>query len=103
MRDCKRRCRLAPKRLAQWNEQMALTVSVGVGPVTFDDVVAVARDGAAVAIGDGVAGDPGRARATSSTRSRATPSPHYGISTGFGALATTPHPCGRAAPQLQPR
>jgi len=35
---------------------MTMTVTVGVGPVSFDDVVAVARDGSAVALsGEAVA------------------------------------------------
>ena len=63
------------------------TVSVGVGPLSFDEVVAVARRDARVEITpdsldeirksrtiiEGLAGDV---------------EPHYGVSTGFGALAT---------------
>ena len=63
------------------------TVSVGIGPLTFEDVVAVARHDARVEITpdaleeirksrtiiEGLAGDV---------------EPHYGVSTGFGALAT---------------
>jgi len=65
----------------------ANTIAVGIGPLTFDDVVAVARHGARVEITpdalaeirtsrtiiEGLAGDV---------------EPHYGVSTGFGALAT---------------
>jgi len=63
------------------------TVAIGIGPLSFDDVVAVARQGARVEITpdsldeirksrtiiEGLAGDV---------------EPHYGVSTGFGALAT---------------
>src|SRR6185312_7173024 len=75
--------------LRVWHGQvMADSVVVGTGPVSADDVVRVARHGAGVrlseqavnaieasrAVIEGLAGDP---------------EPHYGISTGFGALATT--------------
>jgi histidine ammonia-lyase len=63
------------------------TVAIGIGPLSFDDVVAVARHDALVEITpesldeirksctiiEGLAGDV---------------EPHYGVSTGFGALAT---------------
>ncbi|MHB8298562.1 MAG: histidine ammonia-lyase [Dermatophilaceae bacterium] len=63
------------------------TIPVGIGPLSFDDVVAVARHDARVEITvdaleeirtsrtiiEGLAGDV---------------EPHYGVSTGFGALAT---------------
>ena len=72
---------------------------LGVGPVSFDDVIAVARRGAAVAIG----AESRRAMATSRSIVDALAvdtSPHYGISTGFGALATTSiAPSRRAALQ----
>jgi len=69
------------------NTTNANTIAVGIGPLTFDDVVAVARHGARVEITpdalaeirtsrtiiEGLAGDV---------------EPHYGVSTGFGALAT---------------
>ncbi|MBF0672749.1 MAG: histidine ammonia-lyase [Salinibacterium sp.] len=63
-------------------------VSVGVGPVTIDEVIAVARHDARVVISD-------MARtAVSASRQiidglASDPTPHYGISTGFGALANT--------------
>src|SRR6478672_6082204 len=74
-------------------------ITVGVGPLTEAEVVAVARHGAGVeltaealteiartrAIVEGLAGDV---------------EPHYGISTGFGALATKHIPVERRA-QLQ--
>ncbi|HKV18897.1 MAG TPA: histidine ammonia-lyase [Mycobacterium sp.] len=62
-------------------------VVVGVGPVTFDDVVAVARDGAGVVIApealDAVAASRVHIEALAEQ-----PTPVYGVSTGFGALAT---------------
>lgn len=62
-------------------------VVVGRGPVTGDDVVRVARDGVPVMIAD----DAIAAIAASRARIEALaddPVPAYGISTGFGALAT---------------
>jgi len=74
-------------------------VVLGVGPVSFDDVVAVARHGAPVTIG----AESHHAMATSRAIVDALAgdtSPHYGISTGFGALATTSiAPSRRAALQ----
>ena len=75
------------------------SVAVGVGPLSFDGVVAVARHGAQVhlpaealarvragrEIIEGLAGDV---------------EPHYGVSTGFGALATKHIPVSQRA-QLQ--
>jgi histidine ammonia-lyase len=62
-------------------------VVVGVGPVSADDVVRVARGNAAVVIPeDAIAAlTASRARIESLADS---PAPVYGISTGFGALAT---------------
>src|SRR6188768_757181 len=56
------------------------SVRVGVGPVSVDDVVAVARHEARVELTD-------EARAVVEELAAA-PTPAYGISTGFGALAT---------------
>ncbi|MEV1129100.1 histidine ammonia-lyase [Agromyces sp. NPDC049794] len=66
----------------------AASVTVGAGPLTIDDVVAVARHGASVAL------DPAALDGVAASRAiieglAADPEPHYGISTGFGALATT--------------
>jgi histidine ammonia-lyase len=62
-------------------------VVVGVGPVTFDDVVAVARRNAEVVISpealDAVAASRVHIEALAEQ-----PTPVYGVSTGFGALAT---------------
>ncbi len=63
-------------------------VTVGAAPLTIEDVVAVARQGAEVALD---AAARGRVEATRSVIDAlaADPDPHYGVSTGFGALATT--------------
>jgi histidine ammonia-lyase len=63
-------------------------VTVGIGPLSIADVVAVARRGARVVL------DPDAVAAVARTRRvidalADDPEPHYGISTGFGALATT--------------
>jgi histidine ammonia-lyase len=63
------------------------TVRVGVGAVTFDDVVAVTRGGAAVELTDEALTAIDAARAVVEELAAAT-APAYGISTGFGALAT---------------
>ena len=64
-----------------------MSVTVGIGPVSFDDVVAVARAAAAVELsGDSVVAieaSRGHIEALA-----ANPAPVYGVSTGFGALAT---------------
>ncbi|RSN42471.1 histidine ammonia-lyase [Actinomadura sp. WAC 06369] len=62
-------------------------VRVGPDPLAFDDVVAVARDGARVALTDEALKVIGEARAHIEELS-ARPTPVYGVSTGFGALAT---------------
>jgi histidine ammonia-lyase len=63
------------------------TVQVGTGPVSFADVVAVARHGAAVALTVEAEAAIERSRAVvDALAGEATPT--YGISTGFGALAT---------------
>jgi len=75
------------------------TVRVGPGPVSFADVVAVARDGAAVQLTDEALAAIDRARAVVEDLAAA-PTPAYGISTGFGALATRHIPTEMRA-QLQ--
>jgi histidine ammonia-lyase len=62
-------------------------VTVGVGPLSFEDVVAVARDGAPVELGVDAVEAIGRAREAVEVLAAAA-TPAYGISTGFGALAT---------------
>ena len=75
-------------------------VEIGVGALSFDDVVAVARGGAPVRL---IARRPSRrspaARAVVDELAAA-PTPAYGISTGFGALATRHIPTEMRA-QLQ--
>ncbi len=78
---------------------MVTPVAVDVGPLTPDDVVSVARAGAPVELTDGAL------RAIASARTvvealAAAPTPAYGISTGFGALATRHIPAEQRA-QLQ--
>ena len=63
------------------------TVTVDVGPLTLEDVVAVARHGAPVALSEAALAAVDRARAVVDELA-ASPTPAYGISTGFGALAT---------------
>ena len=75
------------------------TVTVGVGALSIEDVVAVARHDARVVLGatalDGI-------RASRRVIDALTDDvePHYGVSTGFGALATRYIPAGLRA-QLQ--
>ena len=71
-------------------------VEVGVGPVTEDELVAVARDDAEVSLA------PEALVAIEASRQvvealAGDAEPHYGISTGFGALATTSIPASRRA------
>jgi histidine ammonia-lyase len=79
--------------------EAAAGVTLGVGPLDPLDVIAVARDSATVRLGNDAI--------TAMTASRAVidelagdDAPHYGISTGFGALATTSIPPERRV-QLQ--
>jgi Aromatic amino acid lyase len=62
-------------------------VRVGVGPVSPDDVVAVARRGAAVELTEDALAAIDRARGVVESLAAAV-TPAYGVSTGFGALAT---------------
>ncbi|GAA3810330.1 histidine ammonia-lyase [Nocardioides panacisoli] len=62
-------------------------VDVGVGPLSFADVVAVARDGMPVRLTEEALSAIDRARAVVEELA-ASPTPAYGVSTGFGALAT---------------
>jgi histidine ammonia-lyase len=74
-------------------------VVVGVGPVSFADVVAVARGDAPVTLGDDALEALAGARIVVEELAAA-PTPAYGISTGFGALATRHIPTEMRA-QLQ--
>ncbi|MGV3562663.1 MAG: aromatic amino acid lyase, partial [Nocardioides sp.] len=62
-------------------------VEVGVGPVLPAQLVAVARDGAGVRLGEDALAAIDRARAVVERLAEAD-TPAYGVSTGFGALAT---------------
>jgi histidine ammonia-lyase len=75
------------------------TVEVGVAAVSFDDLLAVARDGAPVRLAGDALVAIDRARAVVDELAQA-PTPAYGISTGFGALATRHIPTEMRA-QLQ--
>ena len=74
-------------------------VTVDVGPLAPEDVVAVARDGAPVRLGDAALAAIDAAREVVEALAAA-PTPAYGISTGFGALATRHIPTPMRA-QLQ--
>jgi len=62
-------------------------IAVGIGPASFDDVVAVARHGARVEISPDAL-DEIRASRLIIEALADDVEPHYGVSTGFGALAT---------------
>ncbi|MCU1524129.1 MAG: histidine ammonia-lyase [Microbacteriaceae bacterium] len=63
------------------------TVAIGVGALSFSDVVAVARFGAGVRVADDALEAMSASRAVIEALAGDT-APHYGVSTGFGALAT---------------
>ena len=71
-------------------------VTVGVGPLDPADVPAVARHGARVRLSDEALDAMSATRAVIEAMAR-NPEPHYGISTGFGALATTSIPPDKRA------
>ncbi|MCU1505704.1 MAG: histidine ammonia-lyase [Microbacteriaceae bacterium] len=75
------------------------TVVLGIGALSFDEVVAVARDGAKVAIGEDSRAAMAESRAVIDALAEDSV-PHYGVSTGFGALATKQVPKALRA-QLQ--
>jgi histidine ammonia-lyase len=64
-----------------------MTVRVGPAPLTAAEVVAVARGGAAVELTEESLSEMARSRAIVEALAES-PEPAYGISTGFGALAT---------------
>lgn len=70
------------------------TVVVGTGPVSIADVVAVARNGAGVRLSDEALAALRKGRAVVDELAADT-RPHYGISTGFGALATLSIPAAK--------
>lgn len=76
------------------------SIEIGVGAVTIDEVVSVARHDARIIIGADAQAAMTASRATIDALA-SDPEPHYGISTGFGALATTYIPsASRALLQL---
>jgi histidine ammonia-lyase len=75
------------------------TVTVGPGPLSFAEVVAVARGGAAVALSARAEEEITASRKVIEALAGDS-APHYGVSTGFGALATRHIPPERRA-QLQ--
>ncbi|HPM51406.1 MAG TPA: aromatic amino acid lyase, partial [Rhodoglobus sp.] len=62
-------------------------VTVGVGPLTVAEVIAVARDGMPVVVAPASIAEMAASRAVIEALAE-DPQPHYGISTGFGTLAT---------------
>ncbi|MGH3383225.1 MAG: histidine ammonia-lyase [Nocardioidaceae bacterium] len=66
---------------------MTTTVEIGTGPVSPEELVAVARQGARVTLGSAALTAIERSRAAVEVLASA-PTPAYGVSTGFGALAT---------------
>ena len=75
------------------------TITVGVGPVTPEEVVAVARGGASVSLSPEALAAIEAGRRTIDALAEDI-RPHYGVSTGFGALASLHIPVERRA-QLQ--
>jgi histidine ammonia-lyase len=63
------------------------SVVIGTGPVSEDDVLRVARDGFGVHLADDALAEIARSRAVVDGLAK-DDQPHYGVSTGFGALAT---------------
>jgi histidine ammonia-lyase len=77
---------VAPRGRAEFTGLMH-TVIVGLGHLGVDDVIAVARHDSPVELSSEARDGMARSRAVIDALS-ADPLPHYGISTGFGALAT---------------
>ena len=63
------------------------SVTVGIGQVSFEDLEAVARHGAEIIIADDAWAEVRKSREIIEALAD-DPEPHYGVSTGFGALAT---------------
>jgi histidine ammonia-lyase len=70
------------------------TITIGDGPLTIEQVAAVARGGAPVRLGDGARGRIAAARALIE-RLVAEEQVAYGVTTGFGQLATTHIPVAK--------
>jgi histidine ammonia-lyase len=71
-------------------------VDVGLGPISFDDVVAVARRDAPVVLSEASLDAMAESRAVIEALAADT-APHYGVSTGFGALASKQIPVASRA------
>ena len=65
----------------------ASTVHLGIGPLSIDDVVAIARHGAIVTLAEDALAQVRHTRGVIEALADDV-EPHYGVSTGFGALAT---------------
>jgi histidine ammonia-lyase len=74
-------------------------ITVGVGPITEDELIAVARHGTGVSLAPDALDAIATSRAVVDALADDT-EPHYGISTGFGALATKHIPVAQRV-QLQ--
>ena len=74
-------------------------VTIGTGALTFEQVVAVARRDATIELSDESIREMARSRAVIESMANDT-RPHYGVSTGFGALASKQIPVALRA-QLQ--
>ena len=75
------------------------SVTVGIGPVSFEDLEAVARHGTEIIVAEDAWAEVRKSREIVEALADR-PEPHYGISTGFGALATRHIPIERRG-QLQ--
>ena len=63
------------------------SVTVGIGPVSFEDLEVVARHAALIVIADDAWAEVRKSREIIEALAD-DEQPHYGVSTGFGALAT---------------
>ncbi len=88
-----------PRRASTAPAAENIVVPVGIGPVSAEQVVAVARYDAPIEITADALDEIARTRAVVEALAD-DPRPHYGISTGFGALATRHIPVERRT-QLQ--
>src|SRR3984957_7887528 len=80
----------------RWHSGQMQSIEVGVGPVSENDLVAVARHNAGVTLSDAAIAAITASRAVVEALAEDI-EPHYGISTGFGALATKHIPVSQRA------
>jgi histidine ammonia-lyase len=90
------RIHLPVRGQTRFDEQM---IEIGIGALSFDDVVAVARSGENVRLTAEALTEIVRSRAIIDALA-GEKRPHYGVSTGFGALASTQIPTAKRT-QLQ--